>query len=468
MVKIRELEKIMDTAGRMRKFKQIWFPHNLDFRSRIYPISDYLTPQGTDVARALLLFAQGKPLGEEGVFWLAVTGAGLMDVDPETGLKLSSLSLNERALWTLSHGNLMERVAEDPWKMIKWWTVAEKPLQFFAFCIEWAGYLREGPGYVCGLPCSQDGCANGLQHLSAMWRDPELAKQVAMCPSETPVDQYQLITATVMELLVEEAHTQDDEQKRELAARWLHSGLVDRALVKRPTMTFGYGATRFGYGDQLFEHLHTKKLLAKIGRTRAERTAACSYLARIIWEALQKALKSAHEAMEWMRACARMICYESNNPIRWHTPCGFPVYMNYFKTARYRVETILAGQVVKPSIYSLADETDSLKSANAISPNVVHGCDAAALQKTICLARRRGITSFGTVHDSYSTVPADVGRLGDATREAFVGLYQQWDVVHQLDRELREQYRGKKDLPQPPPKGSFNIAEVLEAPYFFS
>ncbi|KRX83247.1 DNA-directed RNA polymerase, mitochondrial, partial [Trichinella pseudospiralis] len=50
----------------------IWFPHNLDFRGRVYPCPPHFNHMGDDVCRGLLLFAKGQPLGEKGLDWLKV------------------------------------------------------------------------------------------------------------------------------------------------------------------------------------------------------------------------------------------------------------------------------------------------------------------------------------------------------------------------------------------------------------
>ena len=43
----------------------LFFPHNMDFRGRVYPISPYLSHMGDDVSRSLLKFAKGKLFCEE-------------------------------------------------------------------------------------------------------------------------------------------------------------------------------------------------------------------------------------------------------------------------------------------------------------------------------------------------------------------------------------------------------------------
>ena len=45
-------------------------PHNMDFRGRVYPVPPHLCHLGSDLARAMLVFAVEKPLGPDGLRWL--------------------------------------------------------------------------------------------------------------------------------------------------------------------------------------------------------------------------------------------------------------------------------------------------------------------------------------------------------------------------------------------------------------
>lgn len=58
-----------------------WLPHNMDFRGRTYPCPPHFNHLGSDLARALLEFAQGRPLGPRGLDWLKIHLVNL------TGLK---------------------------------------------------------------------------------------------------------------------------------------------------------------------------------------------------------------------------------------------------------------------------------------------------------------------------------------------------------------------------------------------
>lgn len=60
---------------------KFYFPHNMDFRGRAYPIPPHLNHIGDDLSRGLLLFAEAKPLGERGLRWLKIHLANLCGFD---------------------------------------------------------------------------------------------------------------------------------------------------------------------------------------------------------------------------------------------------------------------------------------------------------------------------------------------------------------------------------------------------
>jgi DNA-directed RNA polymerase, mitochondrial len=52
--------------------RDMFFPHNLDFRGRAYPIPPNLNHMGNDFTRGVLRFAEAKRLGPRGLYWLKV------------------------------------------------------------------------------------------------------------------------------------------------------------------------------------------------------------------------------------------------------------------------------------------------------------------------------------------------------------------------------------------------------------
>ena len=62
----------VEVSKQFSNVDKIYFPNNLDFRGRVYPLSPHLNHIGSDICRGLLEFAEAKPLGKTGLRWLKV------------------------------------------------------------------------------------------------------------------------------------------------------------------------------------------------------------------------------------------------------------------------------------------------------------------------------------------------------------------------------------------------------------
>lgn len=480
-----EFARVMTAATRMKDQAAFFFPHNLDFRGRIYPIPHHLTPQGDDLQKALLTFSTGKPLGPMGASYLALHGINCMDELPAVNgvrRKVSAMTLEERIAWVTSNEAEIYAAAKDPLSY-RWWAEAKYPLMFYAFCVEWAGFMDasktgNGHDYVCHLPVSIDGACNGLQHFAAMLRDPVSARAVNVTPNAEPQDVYLRIAEAVKDWL-ESVQGADAD----LAAMWLASGLVTRDLTKRPTMTFSYGSKHYGFQEQLVQYLLdlensaaiTQCLVRTDDREKKPRQAlapACRLMASAIWESLQSQVSGAFKAMEWMQKVARQIS-QTGNPIEWTVPVsGFHVRQEYFESKRRLVTTVLAGRVIAPRVFERTNDIQVHKQANAVSPNVVHSLDAAGLMIAVSLAQAEGVEQFATVHDSYGALPADMEIIWRTARQSFVHLYTQHNIIRELAEQFQAQAKMGQDgvreaIPEPPPLGALDVSAVLASDYFF-
>lgn len=480
-VRFMEFDRVRKAAERVVSEAAIFFPHSLDFRGRIYPVSSFISPQGDDLSKGLLTFAQGKPLGPDGYKWLAIHGANCMDTTPE-GQKVSRMTLDQRIAWVFDHAREIIACANAPLEN-RWWTHAEEPLQFLAFCMEWRGYNDGGDEYVCSLPVSQDGSCNGLQHFSAMFKDPIGGEAVNVVAQETPQDVYLRVAELVLNKLTDLASTGDI-----LAGLWLTSGVVNRKLCKRPTMTFGYGSKPYGFQEQLLGYLQKdlskdpyeaqakwEEMKTLFSRPDPEKpdemesliVQACALMAQMIWQSLQEIVVAAFAGMAWFQKAARSVV-KSGAPLTWTVPgTGFPVRQEYYVMNKSQVKTMLAGKVVKPVVYSPTKEIETYKQANAVAPNVVHSLDAAALMLTVKQAMDDGVEHFAVVHDSYGTVPGSMAVLSQATRQGFVKLYTSHDVIGDLHAQFQLQAPEGVLVDLPPLKGTLEVSQVLTSAYFF-
>jgi DNA-directed RNA polymerase len=461
---------MLSVVQQVEDVDEFYLPFNIDFRGRMYPLSDYLSPQGDDLSKALLQFARKKPLGPEGWKALAIHGANCMADDPFTGQKLDKLSLDDRIAWVKQNSSRIVETALDHWNTRGWWDAADKPFMFYAFCCEWSRYLAQGDTLMSGLPVSMDGSCNGIQHFSAMFRDEKAAKAVNVISNGWPEDLYSVVAEDVLRQVTRDAGN-TDEVEADLAHRWLKSGLINRKLCKRPTMTFGYGSKRYGFTDQLRHYLaHDCDAEQRACFVNVEKNVmqqACRYMASRIWDSLKVTVQSAHQGMGWMQKLAQA-AVKTGKPMRWYSPTRLLIVQEYYVPQVKKINTVLAGNLtVQPRYYVPTSEVVAHKQINGIAPNFIHSLDAAALCFTVVAAKEAGIESFGMVHDSFGTVAGDYHKLGEITREQFVRMYSECDVVGSLMQDVYHLTGPDEELPQPPKEGNLKLEEVLDSKYFF-
>lgn len=474
-------------AQRYAKYPRIYFPCQFDFRGRVYSVTT-LSPQGSDTTKGLLRFAEGKPLGENGATWLAYQGANLAGND--------KVSLEERVQWVLDNEEAIYHCAKDPLNNLGWCTEIggqeiASPWQFLAFCFEWAGYLEHGESFVSHLPIAMDGSCSGIQHFSAMLRDPIGGAAVNLVPAEKPQDVYGLVAtkvnaelASLVETGTEDAAVTKDgltlvrEGTKTLARQWVEFG-VTRKVTKRSVMTLAYGSKEYGFRQQLMEDIIKPTMddatdaSGEVDRHAFpfadDGYAAAGLMAKLIWNAVSATLVAAVEAMKWLQDAASLAASE-NLPVRWSTPVGFPVMQKYVDTSCHRVKTVLAGAVVKLIMNEDEPTLSRAKMANGISPNFVHSCDAAHLTLTVARGVEKGVTNYAMVHDSFGTTAADMEVFFQVVRDAFVELYHGTDVLGSFRSDIVGLLcdEGREKLAPLPSKGYLDVALVRDSRYCFA
>lgn len=56
---------ILKLAQEFSKYDEIYFPMNIDFRGRVYPLPTGLNPQGDDMTKGLLQYANPVPVSKK-------------------------------------------------------------------------------------------------------------------------------------------------------------------------------------------------------------------------------------------------------------------------------------------------------------------------------------------------------------------------------------------------------------------
>lgn len=446
-------KKIVRMATDMAEETEFYYPKRIDFRGRVYDMVAFMNPQGDDLSKGLLLFANGKALGEVGGYWLAVHGANVWGED--------KVSLDCRVAWVQANEQAITEIAADPFGN-RMWMDADKPFQFLAFCFEWAEALAQGDDYVSHLAVALDGSCNGLQHLSALLRDPVGGKAVNLVPADRPQDIYTEVLNAVVAKLKERA-----AQGEPTAQAWLP--LMKRNVVKRPVMTLPYGACRTGFAGQIMEDTLAE---LKDDPFPEGKGKAAAYLAGLVWEAAGEVVVAAQEVMGWLQDVAR-ISAKANVPIEWTTPSGFRVLQAYRDSKSRKVDMLAFGQRISVRVaQGFEDKIDSRKTASAIAPNFVHAMDAAHMLRTVemLLDTVGPSVHLSMIHDSYGTHAADAESLSFAIRQSFVQMYEEtcWltafrdEVAAALPPEVAAK------LPPVPQMRDLDISEVVNSQYFFA
>uniref|UniRef100_A0A803VEN1 DNA-directed RNA polymerase n=1 Tax=Ficedula albicollis TaxID=59894 RepID=A0A803VEN1_FICAL len=413
--------------------KVFWFPHNMDFRGRTYPCPPYFNHLGNDVTRAILLFAEGRPLGPRGLDWLKIHLINL------TGLKKKN-ALQER----LEYANeIMEDIldsADHPLTGRKWWMDTDEPWQALACCMEIAKASRspDPAAYISHFPVHQDGSCNGLQHYAALGRDLSGAASVNLVPCGLPQDVYSAVAQQV-----EEFRRKDAERGLKIAQ--VLQGFISRKVVKQTVMTVVYGVTRYG------------------GRLQIE-----------------KRLKEIDEFPEnWLTESAKLIA-QSGRTVEWVVSLGLPIMQPYYRSRSTVLNCGMQRLSVKNS--NSSQKPDTVKQKNAFPPNFIHSLDSTHMMLTALHCLRKGLT-FVSVHDCYWTHALTVDVMNQVCRQQFVALHSE-KILQDLSEFMLEKYcsssssstepiahwqkRLMEQLSNVPRTGEFNLKQVMDSTYFFS
>lgn len=460
-------------AEKLADFPAIYFPHSMDWRGRVYPIpAGGPSPQGDDIGKALLAFASGLPLGSSGARWLAIHVANLFGVD--------KVSFEDRIRWVEENEAAILDSATQPLDGQRFWTKADKPWQALAACLEWAGYRAEGETFRSHLPIALDGSNSGMQHFTALLRDPHAAPHVNLVDQDCPGDLYAAIAAQAQGLV----NRSDDPG----ALPW-KGDRITRQIVKRPCMTYAYSATQHGIAEQIEATLEElDEVTLQDGRQThlgsADNREAAFWLAGVLYKLIGAEVPAARRAMDWLRKVMGLV-NKADVPIWWTTPVGLPILQRYPKVNARVVEVTFRGKRMQLSVagesgvMNLEDYLDDTKgrwndgrqALSAIAPNFIHSLDAAHLMMVANACADQSIDSLAVIHDSFGTHAARTDELVGILRNTFVELYQS-DPLAAFREEVLDQLQhdpklaGK--LPPLPDQGDLDLNAINAARYMFA
>ncbi|EEY15193.1 DNA-directed RNA polymerase [Verticillium alfalfae VaMs.102] len=441
-----------------------YFPHNIDFRGRAYPLPTYLNHMGADHVRGLLRFADGKELGEKGLKWLKVHLANVYGFD--------KASLRERESFAMDNLVNIFDSASKPMEGNRWWLKAEDPWQCLAACFELKAALEspEPTKFVSHLPVHQDGTCNGLQHYAALGGDTWGAKQVNLEPGDKPADVYSAVANIVKDYIAKDLETNNPFA---IAV----NGKITRKVVKQTVMTNVYGVTFQGAKKQVLKQLDAiyPDLPKESGISSM---MLASYIATLIFKGLSSMFRGAHDIQYWLGEIGGRVCRAlsaeqleriasdgiivSPSPVNrfkitekkesstddllaqfrativWTTPLRMPVAQPYRKSGTRIIKTSL--QDLSLTVPERSDPVNRKKQLQAFPPNFIHSLDATHMLLSALECSELGL-SFAAVHDSFWTHAADIDSMNRVLRDSFIRIHEE-DVIGRLAAEFEARYKG--------------------------
>jgi len=477
------LEDTMRTAEHRRLGdKPFYLPMNMDFRGRAYYRTTWVGPQSGDLGKSLLCFPSDNKWMDEAEYesWYKALVMHMSSLygGPD---KLDKAPFGKRWDWFQT---------ADP----STFDNADKPLTLKA---HWA--LMEA-GLTDSIPVQLDGTCNGLQHLSALFRDEQAAPHVNLCAStdaEPPADIYGKVAETVLNTRL--------EPFCQWMSRLQMAGVkINRSLCKGPVMVLPYGGTReavrlsvkaavleqLDCGDSTETPWHRyvgDGYEAFKDRTLGDHplfNADIGHLSTLVWESISPSIPRAMAAMEALQEIAKWV---GTRALSWATgPSTGRLWVVQAKSKAQQKRVTMKGfhlpdMVRRLTLMSQSNEVDPRAHRTGIVANFIHSLDAAHLARAVATFRARGGGSVGAVHDCLLVRPSQAGLMGTALRDSFVEMYEEdplsqpvrlietegpeEGVVTDFDNWYGLAQAARVSLPS---RGSFDIQEVKRSAWFFS
>ena len=403
--------------------KDYYIPWSFDYRGRVYPIPNLLTPQDTDFGKSLILFSEGVKITKKGMEWIKFQLATTYGLDKAT--------MQERLDWIENGENreLVHRVWSDPIGNIADWENADEPWLFLAACNEWYELYYEHR-YETHLPVAVDATCSGLQILAGLAKDASTARMVNVIGSEKPQDAYATIASRSMEAIPDR-----------LKPHW------DRKVTKRCVMTIPYNAKPFSNRSYIRDAFKEKGV-----DVDKEELTLCVNAVRA---AMNIVVPGAMRVMKWIETEIARAIKTGADEIRWTTPSGFNVKQRLMKRKSTVIQTQLMGRC-EVHVAGVETGVDLKHHKNATAPNLIHSLDASLLHMSVMNFNK----PIAVIHDSVLCRATDMCKLSTLVRDTYMTLFAKHEPLTDFALAI-----GAEE--NPPIIGDLKPEAVIDSQYFF-
>ena len=437
----------MGVVQKMEEFDKFYYVYQLDYRGRVYPITDFFNPQSKGYVKAMLEFADGQLLDVKGIYWLKVHSANTYGLDKEP--------FADRVQWATDNRQAMLEAADDPLGNLAYWTGADSPFEFLAACMALQDHVQ---GRKVHLPIQLDAVNSGVQMYSGLLRDKTGAKSTCVI-GDTRSDLYAEVAAGVEKRLSDSNYppyitfTDKEGQERVVDTKIEATSMIGnftRSMTKSNVMTVPYSVSLRGMKMQNWNVMDDMRLAGKAFWKGDE------WVVNYLWttlthESIFDIVKGARAGQEYLKDVTRLL----STPAVWYTPIyKLPVVQANYKSKDIRIQTVLGTL----SILEFTDEIKKQKQLAAIAANFIHSIDATVLMYVVDHIG----ADIGTIHDCFLVHPNEGDNVRDCYKEGFVKVMEA-DPLAMFAKELDPD--GEVEIPY---VGDLDLKEVYNSEYIIS
>ena len=437
----------MGVATKMLSFDKFYYVYQLDYRGRVYPITDFFNPQSKGYVKSMLEFSEGHYLTQDGIRWLYIHSANTYGLDKEP--------LDDRVQWTRDNEMAMYEAGKDPLGNLSTWTDADSPYEFLAACMALYDHME---GNKVHLPIQLDAVNSGIQMYSGLLRDKTGAESTCVI-GNVRSDLYQEVANKVEHKLLNKQYPpiisfMDKEGKETTLSTRIEAesliGNFTRSMTKHNVMTVPYSVSMRGMTLQNWDVMEKYKLQGKVF-WKGDEWVVNKLWTELTHESIYDIVQGARAGQEYLKEVTKL----HTEPILWHTPIyDLPVFQAFYKTKETRVLTILG----RLSVYENTEDTNKAKQLSSVAANYIHSIDSTILLHVIDNIGK----DIGTIHDCFLVHPNDGTRVVNGYKHAYVEVMES-DPLKKFQEELDPE--GTVDIPY---VGDLNLKEVYDSMYIIS
>ena len=437
-------ENILGLASVLSGLPSFYIPVNLDFRGRLYCVSEFLNYQSTELAKALLLFSKAEKIYKTdnmSINYLKIYGATTFGLDKKSAKdRLDWVDSNTKNIIDFRNGNLIKK--------------AKNKFLFLAFCLEYNRWLlclenHDITFFETFLPIQLDGTCNGFQHLSLLSLDSELGLELNLNEStcnDKPKDFYSFLVDSLMDYFKTEV---ENNKNLSIKDKEGYQRLIDfnikREIIKKSVMTIPYNVSRYQlvqYIKDNFENIddNTKEWYSSKENPELKLKY---YDFTLLGDGLRKILSYKFQKLNLLLVYLEKlatVCTLLEIPILWTLPSGLEVKQSYVQEDEIRIKPFyytknrFSLRVLDKSKYN------KQKQITAFMPNLVHSLDAASLALLLDSYFKgiREIKNIYTVHDCFAVTANNIDSLVNILKLTYIKIYSEDRYLIKLDKGIRD------------------------------